>query len=212
MKTSFLLIALSLALLTFKPLTNKTSGGKIFAPPKSLDLTHFGFNLVLSDILWLDFIQHNFECSPYGEDGACTKRWGFTVLEEATQLDPKFLYPYLHGGVQLSVINGDHKGAASLFERGIESIDDKWQLFYRAAYINMIELDDKEKAADYLVTAADLGAPQWTRSLASKLYTKVGKAELSYRTLYDLYSKTEEGPWRDDLKKRLDELSLELNL
>ena len=178
-------------------------------PSAKLDQSHFGFNMVLADLLWLEFIQNSFDCSRYEDPNNCASRYPYKVLEEASQLDPRFLELYLHGAVQLSVINDDHSGAGLLFERAFEHIDDNWVIYYRAAYLNMIELGEDEKAAKFLIKAADLGAPYWTRSLASKLFTKLGKIELSHRTLKDLYDQTDEGPYKEELRRRLNKLALQ---
>ena len=204
-----LILSLILGLYFVKPKLGD-SEAKHLPPPSTLDKTHFGFNLIMADLLWLEFIQNSWECSSYGDMGKCAKRWPYKVLDEASQLDPKFLVLYLYGAVHLSVINDDHKGAAALFNKAFENIDDNWVLYYRAAYIHMVELNNNNIAASYLVRASDLGAPTWTRSLASKLYTKVGKIELSYRTLKALYEEVEDGPWRDEIKVRLDDLALQV--
>lgn len=202
------LILILLGLYFFKP-DLQESKSKHLPPPETLSETHFGFNLVLSDLLWLDFIQRSFDCSRYKNPDNCVNRWPYKVLNEASQLDPKFVVLYLHGAVHLSVINDDHEGAAALFERAFEHINDNWVLYYRAAYLNMVELDNQGTAAHYLLKAADLGAPDWTRSLASKVYTKIGRVELSYRTLKDLYDRMEESPWKEEIGERLEKLALQ---
>ena len=205
-----IILSIIMGLYFLRPSASGDVKTKHLPPPMTLDQTHFGFNLVLSDLLWLDFIQRSFDCSRYEDPENCVDRWPYKVLNEASQLDPRFLFLYTHGAVQLSVINDDHKGAAEIFERGVSNIHDSWVLYYRAAYLNMIELDRKEKAAAYLIKAGDLGAPEWTKSLAAKLYTKMGQIELSYRTLRELYDQVEDGPWRDEIKERLNKLSLQI--
>jgi len=203
----FLLVFI-LSLYFFKP-SIEESKAKHLPPSETLDQMHLGFNLVLSDLLWLEFIQNSFDCSRYEDPNNCAPKYPYKVLNEASELDPKFLELYLHGAVQLSVINDNHKGAAALFDRAFESINDNWVIYYRAAYLNMIELGENEKAAEFLVQAANLGAPEWTKSLASKLYTKLGQLELSYRTLKDLYDETDEGPYKEELQNRLNKIALE---
>ena len=203
----FLLFMSVVGLFMIKPELGEIRS-KHLPPPATLDKTHFGFNLALADLLWLTFIQKSFDCSRYKSPDNCAERWPFKVLDEASQLDPKFKVLYLHGAVHLSVINDDHQGAADLFDRAFTKINDSWVLYYRAAYIESIELGNKEKAADYLVKASNLGAPPWTKSLASKLYTELGQIELSYRTLKDLYDKTTFEPRRVELKERLEKLAI----
>lgn len=202
LNTVFFLV-LSIGVFWFRPSTENLAN-KHFPPHSTLDQSHFGFNLVLSDLLWLDYIQHAYECSNYVAGGKnCAQRWGYLTLNEATELDPKFKELYYHGAVKLSVILSDHEGAGEIFERGVKHNKDSWLIYYRAAYVNLIELNNPEKAADYLNKSSTLGAPIWAKSLASKLYTKSGKVELGYRLLYELYQEAEEGPWKKDLEQRL---------
>ena len=197
------IVILSLGAFWLRPSTDKVVA-KHLPPYSTLDQSHFGFNLVLADLLWLDYIQHAYECSKYVNDGKnCSQRWGYLTLNEATELDPKFEELYYHGAVKLSVILDDHVGAGELFDRGVEHNKDSWLIYYRAAYVNLLELDQPKKAADYLLKSSTLGAPFWTKSLASKLYTKSGETELGFRLLSELYDEAEEGPWKEDLEKRL---------
>lgn len=209
-KLFFLLLSV-LGVFFFRPHTGVNNNVKHLPPSENLSLTHFGFRLIMADYLWLEYIQFAFDCSKYVKEGrGCTQRWGFKTLDEATELDPKFQELYYHGAVKLSVLLDDHIGAGELFERGVKFNKDSWLIHYRAAYVNMTELDRPKKAADYMLKASELGAPFWTKSLASKLYNKSGEIELGYRLLSELYEEAEEGPWKEDLEKRLNIAAKEL--
>lgn len=181
------------------------SQGKVLPPPVGVEKVHFGFKEAAADLLWLDFIQHDFECSkyqdPHGEH--CPQRWGYKTLKAASLLAPKLRALYKYGAVQLSVLLDDHAGAADLFDTGLKEYKDDWIINYRAAYLYIEEIKNPEKAADLMLKAADAGAPFWVRSLASRLYDESGRLELSLRTLEDLHQKASEGPWKQELESRM---------
>lgn len=185
---------------------------KILPPPSGMENLHFGFKESMADLLWLDFIQHAFECSNYKDPKGehCPERWGYKTLKTASLLSPKLKALYKFGAVKLSVLLDDHQGAADLFETGLNEYSDDWILNYQAAYLYLEEIKNPEKAADLMMKAADSGAPFWTRSLASRMYDKSGKIELSIRVLEDLHKNADEGPWKEDLASRISSLSAKL--
>lgn len=178
---------------------------KVLPPPDHLEKFHFGFKENMADLLWLDFIQRAYDCSKYEDPKGehCPLRWGYKVLNTASKLAPKFEVLYVHGAVQLTVLLDDHLGAKEVFERGLQHFKDNWLINYRAAYLYLEELHDNERAAELMDHAAKVGAPFWTRSLASKLYDREGRWEMSYRILSELYEEAEEGPWKEELAERL---------
>lgn len=185
---------------------------KILPPPSGVENLHFGFKESMADLVWLDFIQHSFDCSKYKdpEGEHCPKRWGYKTLKTASLLAPKLKALYKFGAVKLSVLLDDHEGAADLFEVGLKQYSDDWVLNYRAAYLYLEEIKNPDKAASLMIKAADSGAPFWTRSLASRLYDQSGRTELSVRILEDLYKNADEGPWKEDLASRISVLMKKL--
>jgi len=185
---------------------------KVLPPPAGVENLHFGFKESMADLLWLDFIQHAYDCSKYKDPNGehCPERWGYRTLKTASMLAPKLKALYKFGAVKLSVLLDDHEGAADLFDVGLKEYSDDWILNYRAAYLYLEEINNPEKAAVLMMKAADTGAPFWTRSLASRLYDRSGKLELSMRVLEDLYKTAEEGPWKEDLANRIGELAKKL--
>lgn len=177
----------------------------IGAPPEEVEYFHFGFKETLADLFWLQFIQHAFDCSKYKDPKGehCSPRWGYKVLKAASRLSPGFEVLYVHGASQLSVLLNDSKGAAEIFEKGLQHIQKSWLIPYRAAYVYMEELKENARAAELMNLAAQKGAPFWARSLASKLYGKEGRWELTLQILSELYTEAEEGAWKRDLQKRI---------
>lgn len=202
---SFFLALSLLAISQFNPTKDLAKNDKILPPPEGLEYFHLGFADVASDLLWLGFIQHSFDCSKYKDEKGerCPYRWGYKTLNEASKLSPKSQALYKHGAVKLSVLLEDHQGASEIFERGLGRYPKDWLVNYRAAYLYMEELKEPERAAQLLEVAAANGAPYWTRSLASRLYNESGQLELSYRILLGLYKESKPGKWRESLEKRL---------
>ena len=186
---------------------------KVLPPPSGVENLHFGFKESMADLLWLDFIQHAYDCSKYKDPHGvhCPERWGYKTLKTASLLDPRLKAVYKFGAVQLSVLLDDHEGAADLFDTGLNEFSDDWILNYRAAYLYLEVIKNPEKAADLMMKAADSGAPFWTRSLASRMYDQSGKIELSIRVLEDLYKNADEGLWKEDLASRIGVLTERLN-
>ncbi len=198
--------------LFLNPLKDFKKNTKILPPPKGVEYFHFGFKDNVADFFWLSFIQNAFDCSKYKdpEHRYCPNRWGYRTLNAASILAPKFKALYEFGAVKLTVLLDDHKGAVELFERGLAHIKDSWIINYRAAYLYLEELKDFKRAGQLLEQAAALGAPFWTRSLASRMYYKSGQLELSYRVLKDLYKEASDGFWKDDLRGRMFQIDKKL--
>lgn len=188
------------------------SKAKILPPPEGMELVHFGFEQVIADSLWLTYIQNNWDCSRYKDPDhtRCPERWGYKVLKSASNIDPRFLELHIHGPTKLTIIQDDNEGAEELFLAGLKHYPKNWVINYRLAYLYIEEFKDDERAATHLEIAANNGAPAWSKSLASRLYSKAGKKELSFTVLKELYDQTEEVEEKRKLEKRLMTLAAEL--
>src|SRR5262249_50094268 len=141
----------------------------------------------------------------------CDSSWGFKMLDAVTKLDPKFLMPYLAGTMTLSVLVEDYDGASKIFERGLQVYPDDWKLNYRAAYHFLFDKQDLKRAAELLSHSADVGGPFWLRSLAARLYDKIGQLELGISSLMEFRkSYTDGGPGLVELDKRIAAMRAEL--
>lgn len=176
---------------------------RILPPPQGLEFVHFGFNDIFSDVLWLGFVQEAWNCQ---QSNLCHKNWGYRVLDETTLLAPKFKSPYTYGATILSVLIDDDYGAKVIFDRGLESFPNDWVLNYRAGYHYLIELEDPKKAADLFTKAGDNGAPFWTKSLAARLYERVGDLNVSEFVIQSMIDSSSDSYMQEGLKARLLEI------
>jgi len=113
----------------------------------------------------------------------CAKGWAFQMLDQITDLAPRFRMPFSIGPISLSILSEDQEGAAIIFEKGIKAFPHDWQILYKASYFYLYEKKDPLKAAHLLLEAEKSGGPDWLPLLASKLYSRNGQLALGISTL-----------------------------
>ncbi len=200
---AFLILALNFFVFPKADFKEKTDALRFHTPPKYLKYMTFGFDDLIADMMWLRFIQDLDHCVRLTSEqtAECKKGWGYYMILSVHDIAPKFRIPMAVGPMSLSVLQDDFEGAEELFVKATEAFPTDWPILYRAAFHFIHEGNDPKRAADYLARAAEHGAPEWARSLASRLYEKEGQKELALRTLYE-YRKTLEHP---DAVKKVDD-------
>lgn len=184
-------------------------------PPEQLEYFHFGFAQSVADSIWLRWIQDADYCQTYlkpveyleGQKPVeltdlthvprykvCDNSWSFKMLDAVTRIDPLFHMPYLLGASMLAILVEDYEGATVMYERALARYPDDWEILYRASYHYQFNLQQLDKAAKLLALAADKGAPEWVRSLASRLYSEAGQLELALKTLTNYRKSLEDNP------------------
>jgi len=197
-------------------------------PPKNIEHFSFGYRDSIADSFWVRTIQ-NFEyCGAEGDSSQiiseaprwdadsslekpqkqarCQKGWGFHMLNEITDLSPKFETIYTMAAPGLSIVVDDREGAEIIFDKGIEAFPDNWQIPYMAAYHALFETRKFEKAAQLLYKVGDLGGPEWVYFLATKVYSRIGQAELGLAVITQYIKNFEPDKIPEHAKKRLAEV------
>ena len=184
-------------------------------PTRSIKHVTFGYNDLIADSLWIRLVQDYGVCeqglAPSNNDRLdvnrtydCKKGWVYQMLDVITHLAPKFRMPYATGATVLSVVVDDIEGATLIYNKGIRQFPRDWSILYRAAYHYLFELENRQKAAELLVRAANNGGPFWLQSLAAKLYTQTGRALLA-KTVLEQYLRVHGGKFGEErIRKRLD--------
>ncbi len=149
-------------------------------PPDFLEHAVFGYREVAAHTMWIRTIQDLDYCEKksHKKTAGCLNQWAFHMMDKATDLLPNYRSIYSLGTVYLSIILDDQEGSGRLYEKAIANFPHDWHLSYKAAYYYIYERPNELKAAQLLKNAGLHGAPKWVFSLASRLYTKAGKAEL----------------------------------
>lgn len=231
MRTSFLIfLSLVFIILGNSYQVERKASFKVY-PAKTLLHLHFGHKNSLADFFWLNTIQNLDYCENedmpksfnpgIGVDAVlsavlspsrCDRGWVFQMMDFITDLSPGFEPIYEIGGTALSVLVDDRAGATIIFDKGLKIFPDNWILSYRAAYHYLFELQKPGRAADLLMAAYKNGGPDFLPTLATRLYSKVGRAMLGYTTLKEFIENNPNSDHMSRAKTRLEELKKELNI
>ncbi|MCB0342986.1 MAG: hypothetical protein H6626_00580 [Pseudobdellovibrionaceae bacterium] len=190
---------------------------KLVAPDPQLVYFTFGYNDMIVDSLWLRLVQDLGICQQNrakpGEPRTglnrtpdCEKGWAYQMLDVMTDLTPKFYELYELGGVSLSVLSDDVKGATGIYEKGVKQFPTKWRLLFRAATHLLIEEGNAQRAASLYLMAVENGAPNWVYSLVGRIYTQTGQALVAKAVLTDFINKNPDNRFLDRAKERLAEV------
>ncbi|RME18355.1 MAG: hypothetical protein D6797_00595 [Bdellovibrio sp.] len=185
-------------------------------PSKNIRYFTLGYQEALADSFWLRFLQDLGVCFKDEQqthafrDGLrvfCQENsWGFLVLDVVTDLAPRFQMPYWTGGLALSVLSKDYKGAGIIFEKGIKNFPNDWNLIYYAATHFLLNEHNKKRAAELYQMAVERGAPGWVGSLSARLYSQTGRLLLGINLLEDFLKKNPHNRFQKRLRRRLKEL------
>ncbi|MFK8138653.1 MAG: hypothetical protein AB8E15_09860 [Bdellovibrionales bacterium] len=192
-------------------------------PPSNLKHFTFGFDSVLADLFWLRVIQDIDYCE--NETGVksvnsgtdidsivakelsssrCNMGWVYQMVDLVTELSPRFRRAYRIGAEVLSVGVDDREGARRIFDKGVKQFPKYWMLHYSAAYHYLFEIQDKERAADLLVSASKNGGPYFLAIMASSLYQKDGQKAVALSLLRGLEKKYEDIPeFKEEIQKKI---------
>ena len=145
---------------------------------KYLRLVSLGFDELLSDLIYLWSIQYY---SSYHIENR------YDYLERVysgviSELDPRYLDPYLLGAMIMNVEARRPDMALRLLEKGIEKNPDVWLLSFEAGFLCYNDLKDYSLAARYFEQA--LRAPDvhpLVRRMYAEMYNRVGDKPTSLR-------------------------------
>ena len=134
----------------------------------------------------------------------------YPLLDNATDLDPKFINAFVYGAVVLPTI--DPSQAIKLTEKGIAQNPDEWRLYQYLGFIYW-KLKQYDKAADVYNRGSKIpGAPPFLKLMAGMMETRGGGRD-SARAIYsDMYKNASDSwtqhiaelrlQWLDSLDER----------
>lgn len=207
----FLIAIISLSTVAFiqetkpqEPITNNVSFGFNEGFPsfsaESLRLMSFGYSRVLSNLLWLRFLQH----TPPNRIAENAVSWIYLDLDAISTIDPEFKPVFQQAAIFLSVVTTDKKGAELLLEKGAKLYPDDWRILANLAYHQHFELGNLEKAADAYLRAGDIaGAPPTLAIIGAGLLAKRGELNASIQFLKEMKERTRDEKIRAHLEERI---------
>jgi tetratricopeptide (TPR) repeat protein len=141
-----------------------------------LRVAALGFDDLLADVLYLWSIQ-------YYSNYAIADR--YTYLEHiykdvVTELDPRYLDPYLIGSMIMNAEARQPEMALRLLDKGIEKNPDQWILPFEAGFLCYQTLKDYPRAGRYFdVTLAVPGAPPIVQRFKAEMARRAGDIRAS---------------------------------
>lgn len=174
-----------------------------------LKLATLGYRHVVSDLIWLQAVQH----IGAKRDTQLGYQWTYHAVDVLTDLDPTFIAPYQATGILLGVLVGRHEEGLAILRKGIRNNPNIWQLPFLAGYISYYELCNPVAGAEYFQIAAQIsGAPAYLPRLAARMTVESGDPVAALEFL-DRFSRTvADARVREALTQRRKEVVLERDL
>jgi hypothetical protein len=130
-----------------------------------------GYETAAADLAWLRGIQY------YGEHRMTDQNYVRIghVMSVATDLDPRFLAPYVFGAFVLAQELRRPDDGLALLEKGRRANPESWLLAFETGFLHYVCRHDYESAARYFVRAARLpGHPPYVESFAAFASQRAG--------------------------------------
>lgn len=169
-----------------------------FPSGKFINQISSGYDDILSDFVWLRFIQY------YGQHALTDLEFRYLehILDILTTLDPRFIVAYTFGALLLVTNVYDVDAGLELLDKGMRANPLKWQLPYMKGFIYYIYLGKYKQAGKFFKIAAHLPqAPDGVRRFAAFVYQRAGSIEISLYLWWELYLTTK-NPWEQEVAVR----------
>jgi hypothetical protein len=162
-----------------------------------------GFSNLAADVLWIKAIG-------YFGGHALTDReypWLYHILDQVTTLDPMFAYPYLFGGITLSVERESGEESSALLAKAMSRYPGEWRYPFYIGYNAFYLEHDPARAALFMRHAASLPrAPEYLPHLAASLIAESGRVDAAVRFLETMAESAREDWMRNKIRQKIADL------
>ena len=164
---------------------------------------------LLADWYWMNSLQYiGKKISSVGLENlnlddmrSMNPRLLYPYLNNATDLDPKFIAPYSYGATILPAI--DAQQAIALTEKGIANNPDQWRLYQYLGYIYW-RLGNYAKASEVYAAGSQIsGAPAFMRMMAARMKTEGGGRDIAREMYKQILAEAEDERSRENAALRL---------
>jgi tetratricopeptide (TPR) repeat protein len=171
-----------------------------------------GFNGLIADWYWMQSLQYIGEkISRAGLQRVdienlrpLNPRLLYPLLDNASDLDPKFIDVYNYGAIVLPAI--DTEQAIRLTEKGIRHNPEEWRLYQHLGFIYW-KMENYEKAAEVYAQGAEIpGAAPFMRMMSAKLKNDGGSRETARAIYRQMRDESEDTQIKENANLRLLEL------
>jgi tetratricopeptide (TPR) repeat protein len=125
----------------------------------------------------------------------------YPLLDNATDLDPKFITAYSYGATVLPAIDPDQ--AIKLTQKGISNNPNSWRLYQYLGYIYW-RLQQYDNAADIYTRGSQIeGAPPFLQMMAGMMKTRGGSRDTARSIYHQLYDSAQDQQTKDSVMLRM---------
>ncbi len=169
----------------------------------------FGAEGLLADWYWMNSLQYiGKKISAVGLENLnledmrnLNPRLLYPYLNNATDLDPKFIAPYSYGATILPAI--DPQQAIALTEKGIANNPDQWRLYQYLGYIYW-RLGDYEKASEIYARGSKVpGAQIFMGMMSARMKTEGGSRDMAREMYKQILAEADDERSRQNAELRL---------
>lgn len=128
----------------------------------------------------------------------------YPIIDLITDLDPKFISPYMFGGLALS-LSGMHVDESILILKKAYKMDPNvWQTGFYLGFNYWYYLQEYDRAVEYTSKAASQpGAPSFLSALAANLYAESKRPDMAIDFLKNLKETTKDEDAKKDIDARI---------
>jgi hypothetical protein len=174
-----------------------------------------GLRVIAADLLWIDLLyksdlRHEGDFSPF-----------YTTMRNIHRLDHQNYMAMWFGGLYLSVIKDDIKGASLLFRDAVVSLEQNpWvhahlrgALYFAYGYHLLFEEQDFDAAAKYIALSAENPRASYlSKKMSESMSTERGIIEIGFKVLNDFYRRAKNDEERKTVEAKMKRLFLRKEL
>ena len=169
----------------------------------------FGFPNLLGDLVWLEAVQVSGNRKMTRDDYDHLS----DLLSTVIRFDPRFMVPYLLGGILLGD-SPDHADAAlDLLARGEKQFPSEWLLPFYTGYVQYFSLGNPEEGGMALLRAARIpGSPEYFPMLASRMLSEGHRPDTALAFLREMMERETDPRRKVSLEERIRRVIVERDL
>lgn len=162
-----------------------------------------GFSNLAADALWVRAVGY------FGGHMLTDREypWLYSILVQVTTLDPPFMYPYLFGGMALSLKPESGAESIAMLTRGMINYPGDWRYPFYIGFNAFYNQHDSQRAAGLMRYAASLpGSPEYLPRFAASLLAESGGVESAIRFLEIIAEGTRDESARASIYRKIADL------
>ena len=168
-----------------------------------------GLEGLLADFYWMQSLQYLGDKIVKNPDAkisldnltALNPRLLYPLLENATDLDPKFLGVYEYGATVLPAV--DKEKAVKLLEKGVAANPEEWRLYHQLGFIYW-QIGNYKKASETYAKGAEMpNAPSFMKLMAAKTKSEGGSRETARAIYRQIFDEAQDAQTKESARLRL---------